>query len=163
MPDMLVHLLPLPDETALLNKLEAAGIQIRRAMAPDKFRIMEWVREHSTLSAAGECDVCFAHTPISCFVATRGGDMLGYACYNATAPDFFGPTRVLDSEQGKGIGKALLIRSLRAMREEGYVYAIIGGVGPQEFYEKAVGAALIPDSTPGIYKDFLGALQKKKD
>ncbi len=69
---------------------------------------------------------------------------------------FFGPTRVLDSERGKGIGKALLLRSLRAMRDEGYVYAIIGGVGPAEFYEKCVGATLIEGSTPGIYRDLLG-------
>jgi len=38
------------------------------------------------------------------------------------------------------------------MREAGFVYAIIGGVGPVEFYEKCVGAKLIPDSTPGIYR-----------
>ena len=128
-------------------------------MAPDKFRIIPWVREHSSLSASGECDVCFSHTPISCFIATRGAEILGYACYNATAPDFFGPTRVLDAEQGKGVGKALLLRCLRAMREEGYVYAIIGGVGPQAFYQKTVGAELIPDSTPGIYRDFLGGMK----
>jgi len=50
----------------------------------------------------------------------------------------------------------LLLRSLRAMRDEGYVYAIIGGVGPAEFYEKCVGATLIEGSTPGIYRDLLG-------
>lgn len=33
--------------------------------------------------------------------------------------------------------------------------AIIGGVGPAEFYAKAVNAALIPDSTPGIYRGLL--------
>ncbi|HML48221.1 MAG TPA: GNAT family N-acetyltransferase [Clostridia bacterium] len=165
MPDMLVHLLTLPDETGLLERLKADGVQIRRALAPDKFLVVDWVREHSSPSAAGECDVCFAHTPVSCFVATRGADIVGYACYDAMAPDFFGPTRVLDSMQGKGIGKgigtALLIRSLRALQDEGYVYAIIGGVGPQEFYGKTVGAVLIPDSTPGIYADFLGGLRKR--
>lgn len=161
MADMLVRLLDLPDETQLLKDLEQQNIHIRRALAPDKFRIVPWVQEHSSLSAAGECDVCFSRMPISCFIATRGGDILGYACYHATAPDFFGPTRVLDEEQGKSIGKALLIRALRAMREEGYAYAIIGGIGPQAFYEKCVGATLIHDSTPGVYRDFLGALQKK--
>jgi predicted N-acetyltransferase YhbS len=91
------------------------------------------------------------------FVATREKEILGYACYNATAPDFFGPTRVLDGEQGKQIGKALLLRSLHALQDEGYAYAIIGGVGPRQFYEKCVGATLIEGSKPGIYKDFLGA------
>ena len=80
---------------------------------------------------------------------------MGYACYNATAKDFFGPTRVLDGEQGKGIGAALLLRSLEALREEGYGYAIIGSVGPVDFYKKVCGAIMIEDSTPGIYKDFL--------
>lgn len=69
---------------------------------------------------------------------------------SSTTPDFFGPTRVLDEEQGGGIGRALLLRSLAAMRAEGYAYAVIGGVGPQEFYKKCVGAMLIPDSVPGI-------------
>lgn len=159
MPDMLVNLLDLPCEQELLYTLEEKGVQIRRALAPDKFRVVEWVRTHSSPNAAGECDVCFAHTPVSCFIATRGSEIVGYACYNATAPDFFGPTRVLDSEQGTGIGKALLLRSLRAMRDEGYVYGIIGGIGPQKFYEKCVGAMLIPNSTPGIYKDFLGGMK----
>jgi Predicted acetyltransferase len=157
MADMLVHLLKLPDPHELLAKLEREeGVRIHRALAPDKHRVVEWVREHSTPGAAAECDVSFSRTPVSCYIAVRGKDILGYACYEATAPNFFGPTKVLESEQGKGIGKALLLRCLHSMREMGYVYAIIGGVGPAEFYAKTVGAALIPDSTPGIYRDYLG-------
>lgn len=163
MADMLVNLLKLPDVTPLLQSLSDQGVQIRRALPPDKFRIVDWVREHSGPSAAGECDVCFAHAPVSCYIATRGAKIIGYACYNATAPDFFGPTRVDEAERGLGIGKALLVMSLRAMLEQGYIYAIIGGVGPVPFYEKCVGATLIPDSTPGIYKDFLGGMRSADD
>lgn len=158
MADMLVRLLDLPPLEPSARALEAQGIQIRRALAPDKLRIVDWVRAHSGPSAAGECDVCFAHAPVSCFIATRGKNILGYACYDATARDFFGPTRVLDEEQGKGVGRALLLASLHAMRAEGYVYAIIGGVGPAAFYEKTVGATMIEGSTPGIYRDFLGGM-----
>lgn len=159
MADMLVNLLHLPEDETLLKTLERQNIKIHRAMAPDKFRVIEWVAKHSTHSAAGECDVCFSHTPITCFIASQGNEILGYACYDATAPDFFGPTRVLEEQQGKGIGKALLLKSLKAMREKGYAYAIIGGIGPAAFYEKCVGAILIPDSTPGIYKDYLGPIK----
>ena len=159
MPDMLVKLYELPEDAALAVPRDES-VQIRRAMAPDKLRVVEWVKEHSGISASGECDGCFAHTPISCVIATRGKQILGYACYDATAPDFFGPTRVLDEEQGGGIGKALLLRSLAAMRAEGYAYAIIGGVGPQEFYVKCANAMLIPDSKPGIYRDFLGGMRE---
>ena len=99
MPDMLVKLYDLPEDAQTACPRDES-VQIRRAMAPDKFRVVEWVKEHSGLSAAGECDVCFARPAVSCFIATRGKKILGYACYDATAPDFFGPTRVLDEEQG---------------------------------------------------------------
>lgn len=161
MADMLVKLYELPDSREVYEGCRAFGIEIRRAMSPDKKRIIDWVKEHSGEYAAGECETCFGSHPISCFIATRGAEILGYACYDATALNFFGPTRVLDKEQGKGIGKALLLRSLEAMREKGYGYAIIGSIGPQMFYEKVCKAILIPDSTPGIYKDFLRGIEKK--
>jgi GNAT superfamily N-acetyltransferase len=81
--------------------------------------------------------------------------MLGFGCYEATCKDFFGPTGVLESTRGRGIGKALLIACLHALREMGYGYAVIGGAGPTQFYEKTVGAVIIPDSTPGVYRGLL--------
>lgn len=41
------------------------------------------------------------------------------------------------------------------MREQGYAYAIIGGVGPVEFYAKTVGAVVIEGSDPGIYRGMI--------
>ncbi|MCE5344637.1 MAG: GNAT family N-acetyltransferase [Eubacteriales bacterium] len=160
MPDMLVNLLKLPKDDGTEASLAQEGIIIRRALAPDKFRIVPRVQELSSLSAAGECDVCFSHSPISTFIATKGATIIGYACYNATAKDFFGPTAVDPAYRGKGIGKVLLIRALQALRHDGFAYAIIGGVGPVPFYEKTVGATVIPDSDPGVYEDFLGRISK---
>jgi GNAT superfamily N-acetyltransferase len=160
MADMLVNLLEIKDYHDITKQLKEEGVEIFRAIAPDKFRIVEWVSKHSGRNAAGECDVCFARNPVSCFLAAKADLILGYACYDATAPDFFGPTRVLDEYQGKGIGKALLLHSLHAMREEGYQYAIIGGVGPVSFYEKCVGAVLIESSKKhNIYEHFLAAME----
>lgn len=158
MQDMLVKLYDLPVDAALAQSSDPTVV-IRRAMAPDMLQVIDFVQSLSSKFAAGECQICFQGHPITCFVATRGSKILGYACYNATAPDFFGPTAVLREERGKGIGRALLLRSLAALREQGYGYAIIGGVGPQAFYQKTVGAVLIPGSDPGIYKDFLGILK----
>ncbi len=50
-----------------------------------------------------------------------------------------------------GLGTALLLLCLESMRELGYAYAVIGGVGPIEFYEKVCGAFVIPGSQVGIY------------
>ncbi|HHX11755.1 MAG TPA: GNAT family N-acetyltransferase [Clostridiales bacterium] len=161
MADMLVNLLNIEDYHNVASRLKEDGIELFRAIAPDKFRIIEWVKEHSSISAAGECDVCFSNHPISCFIAAKGSQILGYACYNATALDFFGPTKVIEEAQGKGIGKALLLRSLYAMKEEGYQYAIIGGVGPVKFYEKCVGGVIIESSKKhNIYEHFLAAQQR---
>jgi hypothetical protein len=41
------------------------------------------------------------------------------------------------------------------MRALGYGYAVIGSAGPMEYYSKIVGATVIEDSTPGIYKGML--------
>ena len=83
-------------------------------------------------------------------MATLDSRVIGFAAYECTRRGFFGPTGVAADQQGQGIGKALLVASLWGLRELGYVYGIIGRVGPVEFYEKVVGAIVIPDSDPGF-------------
>ncbi len=155
MPDMLVKLYELPHVELVLKDVEEKGITIRRALAPEKSFVIGWVRENFGEHWANECDVAFSNHPVSCYIALENGKLVGFACYEATAKNFFGPTGVLESQRGKGVGKALLIACLNDMKTMGYAYAIIGGVGPAEFYSKAVGATLIEGSTPGIYKDML--------
>ena len=41
------------------------------------------------------------------------------------------------------------------MRQQGFGYAIIGGVGPTAYYSKAVGAVPIDGSEPGVYRGLL--------
>ena len=41
------------------------------------------------------------------------------------------------------------------MKAVGYAYAIIGGAGTMEFYQRVVDVIEIPGSTPGIYVDRL--------
>ena len=65
------------------------------------------------------------------------------------------PPRVAEAERGKGIGEALLFATLRGMYEAGYAYAIIGGVGPVDFYRRHLDVAVIPGSDPGIYRGML--------
>lgn len=161
MPDMLVKLYDLPDERQIAEICDRYQIEIRRAMTPDRERILSWVRENVSISAVGECAAALSGHPVTCYLATRGAEILGVACYDATAPDFFGPLEVLGEWQGRGIGTALLLKCLYAMQTEGYGYAIIGSVGPVAFYEKTCGAMVIPDSDPGIYKDFLRYIERQ--
>ncbi len=157
MPDMLVKLYDLPDTTEKYKKLENAGIKIIRPMTPNKTKVVEWVREMFHDGWADEISAAFTHFPVSCFIAydTNENKILGFAGYDCTYRDFFGPTGVDPAARGKGIGGALFLRCLEAMRDEGYGYAIIGSAGPTEFYKKTVGAIIIEDSVPGIYKDLI--------
>lgn len=152
---MLVRLYDLPDPASRVRALHDAGIELRRALAPERHVVVSWVRQQFGERWASECEVSFGRLPISCFRAQRGQDVLGFACYDATAKAFFGPTGVLERERKQGIGTALLLVTLDAMAAEGYAYAIIGGAGPADFYAKAVGAVPIAGSTPGVYAHLL--------
>lgn len=155
MQDMLVSLLDLPNVDDLCKKLEKKGIKISRAMTPNMYQVLDYVEKSFGPLAKGEATVCFSRNPVSCFIASKGNEIIGFACYEATMKDYFGPTEVSEKYRGLGIGKALLIRSLEGLRDRGYAYAIIGGVGPKDFYKKVVGATLIKGSNPGVYKDML--------
>jgi len=155
MPDLLVNLLNLPLLDPLFNDLSKQGINVRRAQPFEITRVREFIKERFTVTWADEISVGFANKPVTVYLATRDGRVIGFAGYECTRKAFFGPTGVAHEERGRGIGKALLIAALWGLRELGYVYAIIGGAGPVQFYREAVGAIVIPDSEPGIYTDLL--------
>jgi GNAT superfamily N-acetyltransferase len=151
MPDLLVRLYDLPDDKRTLPP----DVIVRRALAPERQRVVEWVGSTFFPNWASECEVAFSAHPISTWIATRSARLIGFACADATARGFFGPTGVDEAERGQGIGEALLMATLRGMREAGYGYAIIGGAGPVGFYQKRLDAIEIPGSVPGFYKDLL--------
>ncbi|NAY90506.1 GNAT family N-acetyltransferase [Muricauda sp. JGD-17] len=156
MQDMLVRLLGLPDITEKEKELmENHQVIFKRPIPPEKSIVVNWVREHFSPNWADEVESSFSALPINCFIAQRDQDILGFACFESTAKNFFGPTGVLSSERGKRIGEVLLIKALGALREMGYAYAIIGGVGPVEYYKKTVNAHVIEKSERSIYQNLL--------
>ncbi|MFP4323580.1 MAG: GNAT family N-acetyltransferase [Anaerolineales bacterium] len=154
MQDMLVRLYDLPPPLAPTN------VTLRRGLAPEKHVVLDWVSNHFSAAWRSEVDVTFARQPVSCFLAIEDDTLLGFACYDAIAKAFFGPTGVSERARGRGLGTALLLACLHDMHCQGYAYAIIGGVGPVEFYQKTVGATLIEGSSPGIYRGLLRTLPR---
>lgn len=155
MTDMLVKLYTLPPLEPELAAQAAQGITIRRGLPPEKHLVLDWVEQHFGAHWRSECDAAFSREPVSIWLAVHADQLVGFGCYDATGRGFFGPTGVSEHLRGRRVGRALLIACLHAMRSLGYGYAIIGGVGPVDFYERAVGAQVIPDSTPGIYAGML--------
>lgn len=154
MADMLVNLYDIPDPYALEEKLYGEGIRIKKALAPDRSKVVDFSRKCANDDYSDEVRAAFCNNPVTCYIAVREKKIIVFACYEATAKNFFGPMAVLDSERKKGIGKALLLRSLVSMRELGYAYAVIGWPAKSavDFYKKCAGAVMIGERSSGVYK-----------
>ena len=120
MPDMLVKLYELPDSSAVYKALEEKGIRIIRPMTPNKYKVHDFVVKHFHEGWANEIDTAFTRFPVSCFIAydTNSKEILGFAGYDCTYKAYFGPTGVDEAKRGLGIGKALLLRCMEALRDE---------------------------------------------
>jgi GNAT superfamily N-acetyltransferase len=151
MADLLVRLYDLPPAGPAAEGLASQGIVVRRAMAGERSIVVDWARAQGSPGWAGECEAAFARQPLACFIAVAADELVGFACYEATCRNFFGPELVHPDRRGRGIGRALLLAALHAMRAEGYAYAIIGWASSVDFYRRVVGATPIEGSSPGIY------------
>lgn len=149
--DLLVRLYDLPAHTKPLPP----GVEVRRLLPPERDILLAWIGRRFTPLWVAEASVASGAHPLSTWVAVRDGELIGFACHDATQKGFFGPTGVDASARGQGIGEALLFATLGGMREAGYAYAIIGDPGPVEFYLKRLDAMIIPKSSPGIYRGML--------
>lgn len=154
MTDLLVNLYSrrLGELAERVGNVEAS---IRVALPPEQHIVTEWVKANFSAYWASEVAVAMAHQPPGCLIATIEGVLVGFACYDATARGFFGPTGVHETARGKKLGLALLYHSLIAMKAQGYAYAIIGSAGPVEFYANAVGAVPIAADKEDIYQGLL--------
>ena len=153
--DMLVKLYELRPDAALDQKMSNQGFVIRRVLAPELPALTAWIEPRFGPGWAAEATVAVMRQPPSCFIAIKDGEIAGFACHEATAKGFFGPTGVDTAARGKGVGQALLLTTLLDMHAQGYAYGIIGGAGPTGFYSRSVGAIAIEGSIPGIYAGML--------
>jgi len=151
MPDMLARLYALPEPAPHYQRAAAAGFTVRRVEPWERTAFLAFIRENFTDFWATEAERCFNQTPITGFIGVRDRQVAGFAVYECTRRGYFGPTGVREDLRKSGLGSALLFRCLESMREMGYAYAIIGGVGPAAFYERTVGATIIPGSAVGIF------------
>ncbi len=151
--DMIVGLTDLPEYEL------GEGLKLKHALAGDTGRILQFVRDNFDEGWVYEAQHAMMQEPVKCFVVTQDREILGFACYDSAAKGFFGPIGVAQKARKKHIGKALLVRTLQAMHENGYGYAIIGWAGEDAipFYQRTVNAQLIQNGNPenSIYRDML--------
>lgn len=152
--DLLVNLYSRRMEE-LRQRTQDVEAKIRVALPPEQHIIKDWVRANFSEYWVSEVSAAMAHQPPGCLIATVDEQLVGFACYDATARGFFGPTGVSETLRGKGIGLALFYHALSAMKAQGYAYAIVGSAGPVDFYVKAAGATPIPSDGEDIYQGLL--------
>jgi GNAT superfamily N-acetyltransferase len=162
MPDMLVRLYDLPDPEPYYRRAREAGAIIRRAEPWDRFALRSFIEANFWEAWAPEADLAFSGHPITGFVSVIEGRIACFAVYECSRRGYFGPTGVREDLRGRGLGAALLFRCLESMREMGYGYAVIGGVGPAVFYEKVCGAFVIPGSETGVYRSVYEELRDRQ-
>ena len=170
MTDMLVKLYALPEVMPLLAVLSQKGFEIRKPHPSEKHILADWVRQLFKESWAVGCEIALENKPVSCYIAVEKNQaqapnenpydlpdevLVGFACYDVASKGMFGAMGVKEDFRNQGIGTALLLACLYAMKEEGYSYAVIGWAGSVDFYVRAVGATVIPDSEPGIFRGAL--------
>jgi GNAT superfamily N-acetyltransferase len=153
--DMLVKLYELKRDAALDERMTSQGVTIRRVLVPELPALTSWIEPRFGAGWAAEATAANMRQPTTCFIAIQSGELIGFACHEATAKGFFGPTGVDQAARGKGVGHALLLETLLDMHAQGYPYGVIGGAGPMDFYRKSVGAIPIEGSDPGIYRGML--------
>ena len=147
MPDLLVNLLKLP-ATRRSARIQRRRAQPLRYLASAGLWRKIFPRAGQTRSRSVLRD---NRSPF--YIATIDREIAGFAAYECTRRGFFGPTGVVDSARGKGIGKALLLASLWGAARDGVRLRHHRRRGSGRFYQKTVGAIIIPDSEPGIYVD----------
>lgn len=153
--DLLVKLWEIPSKEPVIAALEEKGILIKRVIAPDRMRVLQFVQEKFGDGWMHECEAALSCVPSNCYIAVKDKKVIGFSCFEATGKDYFGPIGVDETCREGGVGTALLLSCLHSMYEMGYAYAIVGWAGALPFYEKTVGAIPIEGGHPAIYKNLI--------
>ena len=103
--DILVKLYDLPNSRVAFERLLRSGVIMRRALPPEKHKIIAWVRKTFSEEWASEVEVAFSRQPVSCFIAIREGKIVGFACHDATGANFFGPTGIDQGHEKTELGQ----------------------------------------------------------
>jgi GNAT superfamily N-acetyltransferase len=146
MPDMLVSLQNLPPTPPL-----PSGYDLDLARPWDSQTLINWAKKEFPAVWSSEILCGVSGHPSKVLVVRKDNKIVGFAGYDITFPSFFGPTGVLESERGLGLGKILLIEAMHRLHHLGYVYAFIGSPGPVDFYQHTLGGLLLPDSLKDGY------------
>jgi N-acetylglutamate synthase-like GNAT family acetyltransferase len=133
-------------ETQVTHNLEVdltdVDSQATRPTHADAARVLAFVEREFGRIWRFEAAKAFEREVPPVFIAEENGQITGFAVHdvNNRGLGFFGPTGVLKSMRGRGVGCRLLLASLADLRRLGYARAVIPWTDALEFYRKCCGA-----------------------
>ena len=152
--DLIAKLYTLREDPALEASLKEQGITIKRVIPPDFTIVYEFIRDNFAQDWADEAYAAMMHG--ACYVAVRDHKILAFGCVGSIAPDYAGPGGTIPEARGLGINTAIVQKSFRYMRDQGFLYAVNGSVSlPQRWIlEKIVDVVVVEDSK-GSFADLI--------
>ena len=127
--------------------LKDENIVVKRLLTPNSDQLVEFINANFHKGWASEVKAAIYKPNPTCFIAVFKKEIIGFACYDATAKGYFGPTGVNDKYRGLNVGQNLLFKTLLSMKEDGYGYAIIGGGRIKDYYGKYLDIFVIDDES----------------
>ena len=135
--------------------VDKGGYKYERVQPKDFEEAFNFVKQHfSDGTWPEEVQFSFKFTPPTTFIAKDAKNaIVGWSTHSLFFPGSFGPTGVLESLRGKGIGNELLLWSLWDIKQNGLETCEIMWVTGDtvKFYSKAIGAYISPIYYP-MYK-----------
>jgi GNAT superfamily N-acetyltransferase len=115
---------------------------VRRATAEDREPLLAFIEREFGRIWRFESTPALAADPPNVFIAVVDGEITGFAAHesNNRGLGTFGPTGVMRSMRGRGLGRELLLASLADLRRLGYAQAVIPWTDALEFYRKSCAA-----------------------
>jgi mycothiol synthase len=132
------------DMTVDLSSISDSPRLHRLATAEDHPRLLDFVRDFFGEALRWEIELGIRrNSPIR--VAVREENVVGFsACeINNRGIGSFGPQGIHPEARRRGLGRELLLESLRDLRDLGYTTARIPWVSSEEYYERSCGARVV--------------------
>ena len=82
--DLIVKLWNLPSKDPVLERLQQQEVSIKRVIAPDRARVLEFVNKHFGAGWMHESEAALSSVPSTCYVAVKDKQFIGFACFEAT-------------------------------------------------------------------------------
>lgn len=120
------------------------GAGVDRASIHGRERVLDFIEKEFGRIWRFEASRAFQNDPPTMFYVEAAGQIAGFAAHEANnrGLGFFGPTGVVRTQRGRGLGARLLQASLADLRRLGYSRAVIPWTDAIDFYRKACGATV---------------------